>query len=39
MKNENAYEKYELNQKIIDFNFIPQNIIDEFVNADGYFSN
>jgi len=39
MKKENAYEKYELNQKIIDFNFIPQNIIDEFVNADGYFSN
>jgi len=39
MKKENAYEKFELNQKIIDFNFIPQNIIDEFVNADGYFSN
>jgi 5'-3' exonuclease len=39
MKKENAYEKFELNQKIIDFNFIPQNIIDEFVNADGYYSN
>jgi len=39
MKKENAYEKFELNQKIIDFNFIPQNIIDEFLNADGYFSN
>jgi 5'-3' exonuclease len=39
MKKENAYERFELNQKIIDFNFIPQNIIDEFVNADGYYSN
>jgi 5'-3' exonuclease len=39
MKKENAYERFELNQKIIDFNFIPQNIIDEFVNANGYYSN
>jgi len=39
MKKENAYERFELNQKIIDFNFIPQNIVDEFVNANGYYSN
>jgi len=39
MKKENAYEKFELNQKIIDFNCIPQNLVDEFVNADGYYSN
>ncbi len=39
MKKENAYEKFELNRKIIDFNCIPQNLVDEFVNSDGYSSN
>jgi 5'-3' exonuclease len=39
MKKENAYEKFELNQRIIDFNFIPQNLIDEFIISDGYTSN
>jgi len=34
MKKENAYEKFELNQKIIDFNCIPQNLIDEFMQAE-----
>ena len=27
---EGALERYNLNQKIIDFNMIPQNLIDEF---------
>jgi len=39
MKKENAYEKFELNRQIIDFNCIPQNLVDEFVNSDGYSSN
>jgi hypothetical protein len=30
LKKENAYEKYELNRLLIDFNYIPQNIQDEF---------
>jgi 5'-3' exonuclease len=34
MKKENAYDKFELNRKIIDFNYIPQNLIDEFMNTD-----
>lgn len=34
MKKENAYEKFELNRKIIDFNYIPQNLIDEFMQSD-----
>jgi hypothetical protein len=38
MKKENAYEKFELNKTIIDFNCIPQNLVDEFVNSDGYSS-
>lgn len=39
MKKENAYEKFEMNKTIIDFNCIPQNLIDEFMNSDGYLSN
>jgi 5'-3' exonuclease len=31
MKTENAYEKYELNQNIIDFTRIPSNLVDEFM--------
>jgi 5'-3' exonuclease len=31
MKKENAYEKFELNKKIIDFNCIPKSLIDEFM--------
>lgn len=34
MKKENSYEKFELNQKIIDFNYIPQNLIDEFMQSE-----
>lgn len=34
MKKENAYEKFKLNQKIIDFNCIPQNLIDEFIQSE-----
>jgi 5'-3' exonuclease len=34
MKKENAYDKFELNRKIIDFNYIPQHLIDEFMNTD-----
>ena len=30
MKRENAYEKYELNKKLIDFNEIPQELVDTF---------
>jgi 5'-3' exonuclease len=34
MKKENAYEKFELNRKIIDFNYIPQNFVDEFMQSE-----
>jgi len=34
MKKENAYEKFQLNQKIIDFNYIPQDFIDEFMQSE-----
>ena len=33
MQSENAYEKFALNQKIIDFNYIPQNLVDEFMKS------
>ena len=33
LKKENAYEKYELNKKIIDFEYIPQNLVDEFMKT------
>jgi 5'-3' exonuclease len=32
MKKEDAYEKFESNRRIIDFNYIPQSLIDEFMN-------
>jgi len=38
MNKENAYERFELNRKIIDFNYIPDNLIEEFLNSDGYVS-
>ena len=31
LKEENAIDKYELNKKLIDFNEIPSNLIDEFI--------
>jgi 5'-3' exonuclease len=34
MQKENAYEKFELNRKIIDFNYIPQNLVDEFMQSE-----
>jgi len=33
LKKENAYEKFELNKKIIDFNCIPNNLSDEFIQT------
>jgi len=33
LKKENAYEKYELNRKIIDFDYIPKNLSDEFMQT------
>jgi 5'-3' exonuclease len=33
MKKENAYDTFELNQKIIDFDYIPKNLVDEFMNT------
>jgi 5'-3' exonuclease len=33
MKKENAYEKWNKNQLIIDFNYIPQYLIDEFTQS------
>jgi 5'-3' exonuclease len=32
LKKENAYEMYELNKKLVDFNEIPTNLEDEFIN-------
>jgi 5'-3' exonuclease len=34
LKEENAYEKYELNKKLIDFNEIPLNLVEEFVSLN-----
>jgi 5'-3' exonuclease len=39
MKKENAYEKFEVNRKIIDFNYIPELLVNEFVQSDGYYSS
>uniref|UniRef100_A0A6C0KUS9 5'-3' exonuclease domain-containing protein n=1 Tax=viral metagenome TaxID=1070528 RepID=A0A6C0KUS9_9ZZZZ len=33
LKNENAYEKFELNRKIIDFDCIPNILSDEFIQT------
>lgn len=33
LKKENAYEKYELNMKIIDFDYIPTNLVNEFMQT------
>jgi len=33
LKKENAYEKYEVNRKIIDFDYIPKNLSDEFMKT------
>jgi len=32
LKKENAYELYNLNKKLVDFNEIPTNLVDEFIN-------
>jgi 5'-3' exonuclease len=32
LKKENAYELYNLNKKLVDFNEIPINLVDEFIN-------
>ena len=33
LKKENAYELYNLNKKLVDFNEIPSNLVDEFINS------
>jgi len=33
MKKENAYAKFEINQKMVDFNYIPQQLVDEFIQS------
>jgi 5'-3' exonuclease len=33
LKKENAYAKYENNRKIIDFDYIPKNLADEFMQT------
>jgi 5'-3' exonuclease len=33
MLDENAYDKFNLNQSIIDFNYIPKELVDEFLNG------
>jgi 5'-3' exonuclease len=30
--NEEYYKQYELNKKLVDFNNIPQNLVDEFLS-------
>jgi 5'-3' exonuclease len=34
LKKENAYDAYERNKKLVDFNNIPENLVDEFINAN-----
>ena len=31
--NSDYYNQYELNQKLINFNNIPQNLVDEFMDT------
>ena len=33
LKKEDAYELYELNKRLVDFNEIPQNLVDEFISS------
>lgn len=33
MQKENAYEKFAFNKKIVDFNEIPQELVDGFINT------
>ena len=33
MKTENAYELYKLNETLVDFNKIPQELVDEFLES------
>jgi 5'-3' exonuclease len=33
LKKENAYELYNLNKKLVDFNEIPTDLVDEFINT------
>lgn len=33
MKNENAYEMYKLNKKLIDFDEIPEDLVNEFMQS------
>jgi len=33
LKKENAYELYNLNKKLVDFNEIPTNLVDEFIQS------
>jgi len=33
MKKEDAYAKFEINQKMVDFNYIPQQLVDEFIQS------
>ena len=34
LKKENAYEMYNLNKKLVDFNEIPTNLVDEFITKN-----
>lgn len=38
LKQEDAYERYELNKKLVDFRKIPQKLVDEF-NSGKYTTN
>ena len=33
LKKEDAYKLYELNKQLVDFNEIPQNLVDEFISS------
>jgi 5'-3' exonuclease len=33
MKKEDAYAKFEINQKMVDFNFIPQELVNNFLES------
>ncbi len=34
MKSENAYELYKMNETLVDFNKIPQELVDEFLGSN-----
>ena len=37
--NPDYYKQYELNKTIVDFNNIPENLVNEFIQSASYISH